>query len=256
MTERLMTERLMTARRVTERRVLAGAPGCSSRSTGEGVAGLRAHRSHEVIDIGDCLIAHDAIRELDIPGHDWSGAAAVEAAAGSADVPDNVAVTVISGGAPAKAASAREQESARRRAAARSQAHPRRGPAVPGGARGGPHLAGRAGRLLAGPPGCRRHAVRGRRRGAAAAGRRHGRRPVLRRGTVRRRGRAARRRGRRGDGNRVRPGRGQERQAEPEPTIRGRSSARRTSPRRRRTATCRTPGWSSPTRRGPAWPAS
>jgi len=67
-----------------------------------GVAGLRAHRSHQVIDIGDCLIAHDAIRELDIPGHDWTGAGAVEAAAGSADVPDNVAVTVISGGAPPK----------------------------------------------------------------------------------------------------------------------------------------------------------
>ncbi|HXJ28819.1 MAG TPA: methyltransferase domain-containing protein, partial [Streptosporangiaceae bacterium] len=67
-----------------------------------GTAGLRAHRSHAVIDIGDCLIAHDAIRELDIPGHDWSGAATVEAAAGSADVPDNVAVTVISGGAPSK----------------------------------------------------------------------------------------------------------------------------------------------------------
>jgi tRNA/tmRNA/rRNA uracil-C5-methylase (TrmA/RlmC/RlmD family) len=75
----------------------------------EGVAGLRAHRSHEVIDIGDCLIAHDVIRELDIPGHDWSGAATVEAVAGSADVPDNVAVTVIDGGAPPKARKNRNQ---------------------------------------------------------------------------------------------------------------------------------------------------
>ena len=61
-----------------------------------GVAGLRGHRSHEVIDIGDCPLAHEGIRELDIPGHHWTGAAAVEAAVGGADAPDNVAVTVIS----------------------------------------------------------------------------------------------------------------------------------------------------------------
>ena len=30
----------------------------------DGVAGLRAHRSHEVIDIGRCLIAHPAITDL------------------------------------------------------------------------------------------------------------------------------------------------------------------------------------------------
>jgi tRNA/tmRNA/rRNA uracil-C5-methylase (TrmA/RlmC/RlmD family) len=62
----------------------------------DGVAGLRGHRSHEVIDIGDCPLAHQGIRELDIPGHDWTGAATVEAAVGGADTPDNVAVTVIS----------------------------------------------------------------------------------------------------------------------------------------------------------------
>ncbi len=33
----------------------------------DGMAGLRAHRSHEVIDIGDCLIAHPGIRDLEIP---------------------------------------------------------------------------------------------------------------------------------------------------------------------------------------------
>ena len=66
----------------------------------DGVAGLRGHRSHEVIDIGDCPLAHEGIRELDIPGHDWTGAAAVEAAVGGADAPDNVAVTVISAAPP------------------------------------------------------------------------------------------------------------------------------------------------------------
>ena len=30
----------------------------------DGLAGLRAHRSHEVVDIGDCPIAHPAIRDL------------------------------------------------------------------------------------------------------------------------------------------------------------------------------------------------
>jgi tRNA/tmRNA/rRNA uracil-C5-methylase (TrmA/RlmC/RlmD family) len=61
----------------------------------DGVAGLRAHRSHRVIDIGDCLIAHQAVRDLDIPGDDWSGATTVEAAVGSAETAENFAVTVI-----------------------------------------------------------------------------------------------------------------------------------------------------------------
>jgi tRNA/tmRNA/rRNA uracil-C5-methylase (TrmA/RlmC/RlmD family) len=66
----------------------------------DGVAGLRGHRSHEVVDIGDCPLAHPGIRELDIPGDDWTGAAAVEAVVGSADAPGNVAVTVISAAPP------------------------------------------------------------------------------------------------------------------------------------------------------------
>jgi tRNA/tmRNA/rRNA uracil-C5-methylase (TrmA/RlmC/RlmD family) len=61
----------------------------------DGVAGLRGHRSHRVIDIGDCLIAHQAVRDLDIPGDDWSGAGTVEVAVGGADSTENFAVTVI-----------------------------------------------------------------------------------------------------------------------------------------------------------------
>jgi tRNA/tmRNA/rRNA uracil-C5-methylase (TrmA/RlmC/RlmD family) len=38
---------------------------------GDGVAGLRAHRSHEVIDVEDCLIAHPRIRDLGIPAQRW-----------------------------------------------------------------------------------------------------------------------------------------------------------------------------------------
>jgi len=44
-----------------------------------GRAGLRGHRSHDVIDVGDCLIAHDTIRDLNIPGLPWPGAEMVEA---------------------------------------------------------------------------------------------------------------------------------------------------------------------------------
>jgi len=53
----------------------------------DGVAGLRAHRSHEVIDIGRCLIAHPAITELGVTGRRWEGVASVEAvvAAGSGE---------------------------------------------------------------------------------------------------------------------------------------------------------------------------
>jgi tRNA/tmRNA/rRNA uracil-C5-methylase (TrmA/RlmC/RlmD family) len=49
---------------------------------GDGLAGLRGHRSHEVIDVGDCLIAHPAIRDLGIPRLPWPGASGVEAALG------------------------------------------------------------------------------------------------------------------------------------------------------------------------------
>jgi tRNA/tmRNA/rRNA uracil-C5-methylase (TrmA/RlmC/RlmD family) len=61
----------------------------------DGVAGLRGHRSHRVIDIGDCLIAHRAIRDLDIPGDEWSGATMVDVAVGGAESTENFAVTVI-----------------------------------------------------------------------------------------------------------------------------------------------------------------
>jgi tRNA/tmRNA/rRNA uracil-C5-methylase (TrmA/RlmC/RlmD family) len=45
----------------------------------DGVAGLRAHRSHRVIDVGECLIAHPAITDLDLTGRRWPGEASVEA---------------------------------------------------------------------------------------------------------------------------------------------------------------------------------
>ncbi|HSZ40413.1 MAG TPA: TRAM domain-containing protein [Trebonia sp.] len=46
---------------------------------GDGLAGLRGHRSHEIVDVGDCLIAHPGIRDLGIPRLRWEGASGVEA---------------------------------------------------------------------------------------------------------------------------------------------------------------------------------
>jgi tRNA/tmRNA/rRNA uracil-C5-methylase (TrmA/RlmC/RlmD family) len=45
----------------------------------DGVAGLRAHRSHEVIDIGECLIAQPGITELGLPTRRWPGMSSLEA---------------------------------------------------------------------------------------------------------------------------------------------------------------------------------
>jgi tRNA/tmRNA/rRNA uracil-C5-methylase (TrmA/RlmC/RlmD family) len=45
----------------------------------DGVAGLRAHRSHRVIDVGECLIAHRAITDLALTARRWPGETSVEA---------------------------------------------------------------------------------------------------------------------------------------------------------------------------------
>lgn len=46
-----------------------------------GRAGLRAHRSHEVVPVDDCRIAHDGVRELDVTGRGWPRWSGVEAVA-------------------------------------------------------------------------------------------------------------------------------------------------------------------------------
>jgi tRNA/tmRNA/rRNA uracil-C5-methylase (TrmA/RlmC/RlmD family) len=72
-----------------------------------GVAGLRRHRSHEVVDVGDCPIAHPLAGAADVTGRDWSGFTSVEVAAapgsgqravivaGNAPVPEIAADTVV-----------------------------------------------------------------------------------------------------------------------------------------------------------------
>jgi tRNA/tmRNA/rRNA uracil-C5-methylase (TrmA/RlmC/RlmD family) len=49
----------------------------------DGVAGLRAHRSHRVIDVGECLIADQAITDLTLTGRRWPGERSVEALVGT-----------------------------------------------------------------------------------------------------------------------------------------------------------------------------
>jgi tRNA/tmRNA/rRNA uracil-C5-methylase (TrmA/RlmC/RlmD family) len=44
----------------------------------DGIAGLRKHRSHEVVDVGDCPIAHSAVRQAGATGQRWEGARSVE----------------------------------------------------------------------------------------------------------------------------------------------------------------------------------
>ncbi len=63
----------------------------------DGVAGLRAHRSHEVVDIGECLITQPAITDLGLPALRWPATASVEAvvATGSGER----AVIITPGGA-------------------------------------------------------------------------------------------------------------------------------------------------------------
>jgi len=53
----------------------------------DGVAGLHAHRSHDVIAIGECLIAHPAITDLGLTARRWPATSSVEAvvAAGSGE---------------------------------------------------------------------------------------------------------------------------------------------------------------------------
>ncbi len=47
----------------------------------DGLAGLRSHRSHEVVDIGKCLIAHPAVTDLGLTAMRWPATASVEAVA-------------------------------------------------------------------------------------------------------------------------------------------------------------------------------
>jgi tRNA/tmRNA/rRNA uracil-C5-methylase (TrmA/RlmC/RlmD family) len=59
----------------------------------DGVAGLRAHRSHDVVDVGECLIAHPGVTGLGLTTRRWPGAASVEGVVG-----DGSRAVIVSGG--------------------------------------------------------------------------------------------------------------------------------------------------------------
>src|ERR1700680_5302861 len=65
----------------------AAATGRTPASTPDGTAGLRKHRSHEVVDVGDCPIAHPRVQRAGVTGRRWEGARSVEVVAspGSAE---------------------------------------------------------------------------------------------------------------------------------------------------------------------------
>jgi tRNA/tmRNA/rRNA uracil-C5-methylase (TrmA/RlmC/RlmD family) len=46
----------------------------------DGTAGLRQHRSREIVPVQDCLIAHQLVREAGVPAQRWPGAKSVDVA--------------------------------------------------------------------------------------------------------------------------------------------------------------------------------
>src|SRR5690242_13426241 len=69
----------------------------------DGVAGLRAHRSHEVIDIGECLIAQPGLTDLGLPARRWPATSSVEALT-SAGSGERAVIISRSGAGPAGSA--------------------------------------------------------------------------------------------------------------------------------------------------------
>ena len=119
----------------------------------DGLAGLRQHRSHSIIDVGTCPIAHPLVNEIGITGRRWAGAESVAAVTSPGTSQQAVVVT------PARAP--RRRRPAGRAAVPDAWAAQVEGPVLVGGGsggltalRGGPFLhrtaAGRTWRTSAG----------------------------------------------------------------------------------------------------------
>jgi tRNA/tmRNA/rRNA uracil-C5-methylase (TrmA/RlmC/RlmD family) len=63
-----------------------------------GRAGLRKHRSHEVVEIDRCLIAHELVTAEDVTGKHWPGAGAAEVSVAPATGERGVVVTGVAAG--------------------------------------------------------------------------------------------------------------------------------------------------------------
>jgi tRNA/tmRNA/rRNA uracil-C5-methylase (TrmA/RlmC/RlmD family) len=59
----------------------------------DGQAGLRRHRSHEIIDVGTCPIAHPLVNEVGVTGGRWPGAESVAAVTSPGTSEQDVVVT-------------------------------------------------------------------------------------------------------------------------------------------------------------------
>jgi tRNA/tmRNA/rRNA uracil-C5-methylase (TrmA/RlmC/RlmD family) len=69
-----------------------------------GTAGLLAHRSHDVVDVGDCPIAHPLVRAAEVTARDWASARSVEIAVSPASGERAVIVTTPQSAAGAQIA--------------------------------------------------------------------------------------------------------------------------------------------------------
>jgi predicted RNA-binding protein with TRAM domain len=69
-----------------------------------GAAGLLAHRSHDVVEVGDCPIAHPLVRAASVTGRRWAGARSVEVAVSPASGERAVIVTTAARGTAAEGA--------------------------------------------------------------------------------------------------------------------------------------------------------
>jgi tRNA/tmRNA/rRNA uracil-C5-methylase (TrmA/RlmC/RlmD family) len=69
----------------------------------DGTAGLLAHRSHTVVDVGDCPIAHPLVRDAGVTALRWEQTSSVEVVA-SPDSGERAAIVAASGAAVRRAA--------------------------------------------------------------------------------------------------------------------------------------------------------
>ena len=146
----------------------------------DGTAGLRKHRSHEVIDVGHCPIAHPLVDEAGVTGRPWPGAGSVQVVSAPGSGQRALVVTPATR-SPGKSARQPGHQAGR---GVQRNGRPGYGPgagrgagraadraarrAVPAAGRGRADLAGQRGRVLAGAPGRGGRADRGGAAGAAA----------------------------------------------------------------------------------------
>jgi tRNA/tmRNA/rRNA uracil-C5-methylase (TrmA/RlmC/RlmD family) len=95
-----------------------------------GIAGLLAHRSHDVVEVGDCPIAHELVRTRAVTGRNWAPARSVEVVVSPAA---GERAVIVAPGAAAQGRMVKE-----------------RGPGPSGGSGGPPPGAGTPGAGLAG----------------------------------------------------------------------------------------------------------